>query len=101
MIYLLNIDYIFDNMEPSDEILEEIGYVLSSKHRPNVMKSLNERMKIPSQLCQEFDMSPNYISMILAELKDHDLVKCVNPNAAKGRLYVLTEKGKTVVEYLE
>lgn len=100
-IIYLYIENINDIMEASDEIFEELGYVMSSKHRPNVMKSLKERMKMPSQICQELDLLPNHISMILGELKDHDLVVCVNPNAAKGRLYRLTEKGRAVLEYLE
>lgn len=87
-------------MELTEEILEEIAYVMVSKHRQNVMKSLNEKMKLPSQICNDVDIAPNHLSNVLKELSEHDLVQCVNPNAVKGRLYRITDKGKAVVENL-
>lgn len=44
---------------------------------------------------------PNHISKVLAELKAHELVECINPEVRKGRLYRLTDKGDDVVKNLE
>ena len=35
------------------------------------------------------------LSKVLAELKAHELVECINPEVRKGRLYRLTDKGDT------
>lgn len=41
-----------------------------------------------------------YISKVLAELKAHELVECINPEVRKGRLYRLTDKGDELVKNL-
>ena len=39
----------------------------------------------------------NHISNTLKELKDHELVECINnPEVRKGRLYRLTDKGELI-----
>ena len=93
-------NYICDTMELSDEILIEIAYVQISKHRTEVMKYLNGKLKMPSQIADDVDVVQNHISQTLRQLREHDLVECVNPQAKKGRLYRLTDKGKVVSENL-
>ena len=83
-------------MELSDEMLTEISYVNISKYRTKVMKSLDGEVLIPSQIAKNSGIRTNHISKVLAELKAHELVECINPEVRKGRLYRLTEKGKTV-----
>lgn len=89
-----------DTMEVSDEILIEIAYVQISKHRTEVMKYLNGKLKMPSQIANDVDVVQNHISQTLRHLREHGLVECVNPQAKKGRLYRLTEKGKIVSDNL-
>ena len=60
------------------------------------MKSLDGEVLIPSQIAKNSGIRTNHISKVLAELKAHELVECINPEVRKGRLYRLTEKGKTV-----
>ena len=74
-------------MELSDEMLTEISYVQISKYREKVMKNSGIRT--------------NHISKVLAELKAHELVECINPEVKKGRLYRLTETGEEIVKNLE
>ena len=83
-------------MELSDEMLKEIGYVQISQYRTKVMKALEDDVKIPSKIAEDSEIRQNHISKVLAELKAHELVECINPEVRKGRLYRLTEKGKTV-----
>ena len=87
-------------MELSDEMLIEISYVQISKYREKVMKSLEGEVKIPSQIAKDSDIRVNHISKVLSELKEHELVECINPEVRKGRLYRLTEKGEKVTENL-
>ena len=85
-------------MELSDEMLTEISYVKISQYRTKVMKSLDGDVKIPTVIAKDSEIRPNHISKVLAELKAHELVECINPEVRKGRLYRLTDTGKEVLE---
>ena len=80
----------------SDELLSEVSYVQISSYREKVMKSLEDEVLIPTQISKVSGIRTNQISKILAELKDHELVECINPEAHKGRLYRQTSKGVVV-----
>lgn len=88
-------------MELSDEMLTEINYVNISKYRTKVMKSLDGEVLIPSQIAKNSGIRTNHISKVLAELKAHELVECINPEVRKGRLYRLTDKGEEIVNKIE
>ncbi|WP_406535158.1 transcriptional regulator [Methanobrevibacter sp.] len=88
-------------MELSDEMLTEISYVNISKYRTKVIKSLEESPKIPSVIARDSGIRTNHISKVLGELKEHELVECINPEVRKGRLYRLTDKGNILAKNLE
>lgn len=77
---------------------DEIEYVKKSKYRMRVMKTLDGYPKMPFEIAKESEMTPNHISHTLKQLKEHGLVECLNPEARKGKLYRLTDKGKKVIE---
>ena len=85
-------------MELSDEMLTEISYVNISKYRTKVMKSLDGEVLIPTQIAENSGIRTNHISKVLSELKAHELVEYINPEARKGRLYRLTDKGEEVTK---
>lgn len=87
-------------MELSDEMLSEISYVQISSYRLKVIKALEGDVKIPSQIAKDSEIRQNHISKVLAELKAHELVECINPEVRKGRLYRLTDKGDEIVKNL-
>ena len=86
-------------MEP--EIIESVAFIKSSKNRYKVLKSLNEGIKIPSEISKETDIRLNHVSALLKDLKENDLIICLNENHKKGRMYTLTETGKTVINILK
>ena len=88
-------------MELSDELLKEYGYVTSSKYRTKVMKSLDGETKIPSHIAKDSDIIQNHISVTLRQLREHELIECINPEVRKGRLYRLTPKGDELVKNIE
>ena len=88
-------------MELSDEMLTEISYVQISKYRTKVMKSLEDEVKIPSKIAKDSDILQNHISAVLKQLKEHELVECINPEVKKGRLYRLTDKGDELIKNLK
>ena len=92
---------ISDIMELTDEMLSEISYVQISSYRAKVMKSLDGEVLIPTQIAKNSEIRTNHISKVLAELKAHELVECINPEVRKGRLYRLTDKGEEIVNKIE
>ena len=88
-------------MELTDEMLTEISYVKISKYRTKAIKSLEGEVKIPSQIARDSGIRTNHISKVLGELKDHELVECINPEVRKGRLYRLTDKGDELVKNIK
>ena len=85
-------------MELTDEMLKEMSYVKISQYRTKVMKSLDGEVKIPTVIAKDSEIRPNHISKVLAELKAHELVECINPEVRKGRLYRLTDYGNKIVK---
>ena len=77
---------------------EEIDYVNRSQYRLKVMKSLNGEVKIPSEIANDTEIFQNHISNTLRQLKEHELIECINPEVRKGRLYRLTDKGNELVK---
>ena len=55
-------------MELSDEMLKEMSYVKISTYRTKVMKSLDDEVKIPSQIAKDSDILQNHISAVLRQL---------------------------------
>ena len=88
-------------MELSDELWKEYGYVTSSTYRIKVMKSLDGKTKIPSQIAKDSGIIQNHISATLRQLKEHELIECINPDVKKGRLYRLTDKGDDLVKNID
>lgn len=79
---------------------EEINYVKNSAYRTRVMKSLDGKTKIPSEIAKDANIIQNHISTTLRQLKEHELVECINLEVKKGRLYRLTDNGNKVIKEL-
>lgn len=79
---------------------EEINYVKNSAYRTRVMKSFDGKTKIPSEIAKDANIIQNHISTTLRQLKEHELVECINPEVKKGRLYRLTDNGNKVIKEL-
>ena len=75
-----------------------VEYIKKSKYRHKVLKTLANDTKIPSQIAKDTGIVQNHISNTLRQLKEHDLVECINPEVRKGRLYRLTDKGNELVK---
>ncbi len=79
---------------------EKIDYVKNSSYRTRVIKALDGKTKMPSEIAKDANIIQNHISATLRQLKEHELVECINPEVRKGRLYRLTDKGNSVVKEL-
>ena len=83
------------------EIIDSVAFIKSSKNRYKVLKSLEKGIKIPSEISKETEIRLNHVSALLTDLKEHDFVICLNEDYKKGRMYTLTETGKTVISILK
>ena len=83
------------------EIIKTASYIDSSKQRKEIVKILsNDSFKKPSDLAKELDIRTNHVSRVLKDLKEEEIVICVNEEEKRGRLYKLTDKGKDAYDFI-
>ena len=75
----------------------DISFIVSSNYRHKVLKCLNEP-KTPSKLSRELGINKTHISRALSELGTKKMIKCLTPETKKGKIYIVTEYGKEVLE---
>ena len=76
-------------------------YVKRSKNRQDIIKIIATSRITPSEIREEMDSSFSLTSRALRDLLDHDIVKCMNPEARTGRVYYLTDLGLKIYNELE
>ena len=78
-----------------------VYYVEKSSYRKKVLKTIGNDAKMPIEISNECGIIQNHISNVLRQLKDKDLVECINPEVRKGKLYRTTSDGLDVLKKLE
>lgn len=82
------------------ELFEILGYVKISPYRTNTLKSIGNTLKMPSEIAKENNIKTSQVSSALSDLKEKDLVVCVNEEVRKGRLYKCTDLGLEILKKL-
>ena len=82
------------------EKIDKLSFVRSSRYRNNIMLFVGNGVKKPSEIAHSVDVSDKNVSRYLKDLKDNNLIVCLNENTKMGRLYKLTEEGKELLECL-
>ena len=80
---------------------DQFKYVATSTYRVKVLKSLKTDVKMPKQIANDSGILTNHISNVLRQLKEKDIVECINPEVRKGRLYRLSDEGLDILNRLE
>ena len=80
---------------------DKVKYVNKSSYRCNVLKAIGNDVKIPTQIANDSGVLRNHVSNVLRELKEKELVECLNPESRKGRLYRLSEEGRDILDDIE
>ena len=83
-----------------EKILEKIAFVQGSEHRRNIVLYMKYNLYTPKQIGTAIGVRTNHVSNLLEQLKKQDIVYCATPNIHKGKLYSLTDDGKTIYEYI-
>lgn len=82
------------------ECIDAISHIKASTYRYNIMQSIGNGIKMPSEISHDIDIRLNHVSAVLNDLKTHGLVECLNEDAKKGRLYKLTELGRNAIQII-
>jgi predicted transcriptional regulator len=77
---------------------EDVGFLKASYNRLAIFLELSKGEKTPGELRDSLQMHFSQISLILGELVDRELVVCKNLGSRKGKIYGLTEKGKSIID---
>lgn len=81
------------------ELYSIIGFIKISPIRETTIKSIENSIKMPSEISRETGYRTTQISGALIDLKEKNLVVCLNKNAHKGRLYTTTDYGKEIMRH--
>lgn len=81
--------------------LDKLGFVRASVYRNNILLYIGDDMKKPSEIGKSVDISGKNVSRYLKDLKDKNLVVCINETARVGRLYKLTDEGEELLKFLK
>jgi len=77
------------------------AFVLRGKNRLMILKSLREGEKTQAQLHHETGLYRSHVNRTLSELEQRNLIKCLNPNDNRYKLYVLITKGKELLKIID
>lgn len=81
---------------------DEIGFVISSRYRILALKRLAAGPATPSQIATDESVGIAHVSRALQDLRDRGLVNLlVSEDRKKGRVYGLTEEGRTIWETID
>ncbi|PIR39933.1 MAG: transcriptional regulator [Candidatus Zambryskibacteria bacterium CG10_big_fil_rev_8_21_14_0_10_34_34] len=76
---------------------EDVSFVISSSYREKVLNGLNVP-KIPSKLSKEIGINKAHVSRALSELLNKKMIKCLTPEIKKGKIFLITDYGKTIIK---
>lgn len=83
------------------EVINGLSLIKSSEYRYKILRAIGGSVVTPIEISKLIKIRLNHVSMYLKELKKVRLVKCLNEENKKGRLYSLTKLGKEVLEKYE
>ena len=82
-----------------EELYSIIGFIKISPIREITLRSVENKIKMPSEIARETGYRTTQISAALIKMKEKNLVVCLNKNARKGRLYTTTDYGKEILRH--
>jgi DNA-binding transcriptional ArsR family regulator len=90
-------------MKLDDKVTEyanDLSYIIASPLSKKVLSALKLSHATPTSISKNLKISLSNVSTKLSELRKRGLVSCVTPERKKGRIYILTKKGKILLEIL-
>jgi len=83
----------------SDEFWRLVSFVRRSKNRRKVVAALDRSQSplTPTDLATRTNIGLPNTCRALKQLREQELVKCVNPDDHTYRHYILTDQGETIL----
>jgi DNA-binding PadR family transcriptional regulator len=77
------------------------SWILRGSQRRVIFRILKSKKMIPAEMYEKATkinskITRNSVSDVLREFKKKGLVKCINPEESKGRIYEITTLGKDI-----
>lgn len=85
-------------MKDSEKIIE---FIKLSKNREKIFKALDGETLKPTNISKKTNIPSNNVSRILSQLREKNLVRLLNPETKRGRLYELTDYGKEILDLMK
>ncbi|MBR0370403.1 MAG: MarR family transcriptional regulator [Methanobrevibacter sp.] len=74
--------------------IDAFTYVKRSKNRQEIIQIIGtSRNKTPSEIKEEMGARFSLTSRVLSDLREKNIVECLDPEAKTGRVYYLTDLG--------
>lgn len=83
------------------EVIRGMSLVKSSRYRYEILKSVEQNIRTPAEISRGIKIRLNHVSMFLKDLRENNLVVCLNADSRKGRLYQITELGRDVLNRID
>jgi len=80
------------------ELIKAISLIKASSYRKRIVEVINDKVMTPSEIAEKTGIRLNHVSNYLKDLKINNIVKCLNSDTKKGRLYKLTELEKNAIK---
>ena len=79
---------------------ELLSFILSSEKREKVIEALRNPTT-PTRISKETKISKEHVSRMLKEFVKKGIAECKTPDKRKGKVYILTEKGKEILDEIK
>lgn len=76
---------------------DNVSFIVRSGPRKKVFLALAEP-KTPTQLSKELKLNVGFVSNIIIDLLERDLIECLSPNEKRHRFYQVSKKGKEIIK---
>lgn len=83
------------------ECWDDMGFILASKYRSEVLKILLKHTSTPKGLAERTGIKLSHVSRTLRQLEHRGLIKCYTPDRLKGKIFGLTEKGFIIAKEIQ
>lgn len=78
-----------------------VRYINRSGYRKRALKAIGNDVKMPKEIADESGILQNHISTVLRDLRERNVIECLNPTARKGRLYRITADSIEILDKIE
>jgi len=84
-----------------ENLLILASYITISSYRLKVLKSLDDEVKTPTTISKDSNLRTNHVSTVLTQLKEKNIIECINKDVRKGKLYKTTDLGRKVLDCIK